>query len=100
MQRRTIGWGGFLCIGLTCALSAQSVDPAVNSTEVLYRLEAVPVDTPPEMDGLVLGDPIWENAIPATGFVQSMPNEGESASETTEVRIVFTEDTIYFGVIC
>ncbi len=100
MQRRTIGWGGFLCIGWTCALSAQSVDPIVNSTEVEYRLEAVPVDSPPEMDGLVLGDPIWENATPATGFIQSMPNEGESASETTEVRIVFTEDTIYFGVIC
>ena len=101
MHKRTIGWGGFLFTGLTCALSAQSpVEPTVNSGGGMYHLSAVQVDTPPDMDGLVLADPIWENVIPVTGFVQSTPNEGESASEKTEVRVVFTEDTVYFGVVC
>ena len=66
----------------------------------MYQLDAVQVDTPPVMDGLVLEDPAWGTATPATGFVQSMPNEGESASEKTEVRVIFTADTVYFGVVC
>ena len=59
----------------------------------MYQLDAVQVDTPPVMDGLVLEDSAWGTATPATGFVQSTPNEGESASEKTEVRVVFTVDT-------
>ena len=36
----------------------------------------------------------------ATGFVQTAPDAGQPASERTEVRVVFTDDTIYFGIIC
>ena len=31
---------------------------------------------------------------------QTAPDEGEPASERTEVRVVFTRDAIYFGVVC
>ena len=51
------------------------------------------------MDGDVLGDPAWAGVMPATGFVQTAPDEGLSASERTEVRVVFTDDTIYFGIV-
>ncbi|MBM3790377.1 MAG: carbohydrate binding family 9 domain-containing protein [Acidobacteria bacterium] len=34
------------------------------------------------------------------GFWQTRPDEGKPASERTEVRIVFTEDTLFFGVVC
>ena len=54
----------------------------------------------PEIDGDVLSDPAYEDAQIATGFVQSRPFEGQPASERTEVRIVYTDDTLYFGVIC
>ena len=64
----------------------------------MYQLDAVQVDTPPVMDGLVLEDSAWGTATPATGFVQSTPNEGESASEKTEVRVVFTADVHGWGV--
>jgi hypothetical protein len=37
--------------------------------------------------------------MPATGFVQTAPDEGLPASERTEVRVVFTDDTIYFGIV-
>ena len=54
----------------------------------------------PEMDGDVLGDPAYATAVPASGFVQSRPFEGQPASERTEVRIVHTDDTLYFGIVC
>ena len=61
---------------------------------------AVPVDEGPLIDGDVLNDPAYADAVLATGFVQSRPFEGQPASERTEVRIVYTADTIYFGVVC
>ena len=35
-----------------------------------------------------------------TGFWQEQPDEGQPASENTEVRIIFTRDTLYIGVVC
>ena len=61
---------------------------------------AAPVDDGPLIDGDVLNDPAYADARLATGFVQSRPFEGQPASERTEVRIVYTGDTIYFGVVC
>ena len=52
------------------------------------------------MDGNVRDDPAWAGVPSATGFVQTAPDEGQPASERTEVRVVFTDDTIYFGVVC
>ena len=54
----------------------------------------------PVLDGAVLDDPAWADAPAATGFVQTQPDEGRPASERTEVRIVYTGDTLYFGVVC
>ena len=61
---------------------------------------AVASQTAPLLDGVVLGDPAWTEAVPATGFRQTKPDEGEPASERTEVRVVFTESTLYVGVVC
>jgi len=54
----------------------------------------------PILDGDVLNDAAWADAMPVSGFLQSTPNEGEPATERTEVRVIFTEDTVYFGVVC
>ena len=61
---------------------------------------AVKITEPPTLDGDVLGDSAWAAAAPLTGFVQVAPFEGQPASERTEVRIVYTDSTLYFGVIC
>ena len=61
---------------------------------------AVEAAVAPVLDGVVLDDPAWALAPPATGFVQTQPDEGRPASERTEVRIVYTADTLYFGVVC
>ena len=62
--------------------------------------QAVRVEQPPTLDGDILNDPTWTGVEPISGFQQSAPDEGQPASERTEVRVVFTDDTIYFGVIC
>ena len=54
----------------------------------------------PVVDGDVLGDPAYEDAVVAGEFRQNTPDEGQPSSERTEVRIVYTEDTLYFGVVC
>jgi hypothetical protein len=58
------------------------------------------VEGAPDIDGEVLGEAIWQDALPATGFIQNSPDEGQSASERTEVRIIYNQDTLYFGIVC
>ena len=63
-------------------------------------LRAVQVDPAPVLDGRVLDDPAWDAAAPARGFQQTFPDDGARATERTQVRVVFTADAVYFGVIC
>ena len=61
---------------------------------------AVAVAEAPTLDGNVLDDPAWQAAPVISGFRQEQPDEGQPVSENTEVRIVFTRDTLYIGVVC
>ena len=60
---------------------------------------AFAIDTPPRLDGAVLGDPAWENVVPTTGFWQIQPAEGRPASQRTEVFLGYTSDALYIGVV-
>lgn len=46
-----------------------------------------------------LEEPVWQRATPATGFLQQDPNEGEPATEETEVYAVYNSDHLYLGVM-
>lgn len=61
---------------------------------------AMKVKERPVLDGDVLGDSVWHQAPAVTSFWQEQPNEGQPASERTEVRIIYTDDTLYVGVVC
>ena len=54
----------------------------------------------PTLDGDVLADPAWAAVKALTGFWQIAPDAGAPASQPTEVRILFTDDTLYFGIVC
>src|SRR5713101_3461356 len=54
---------------------------------------------PPTIDGN-LADPVWAQAVPVTDFTQQAPDEGEKPSQKTEVRILYDNQAIYFGVRC
>jgi Domain of unknown function (DUF5916) len=53
----------------------------------------------PTLDGEVLNDPVWSSAPVITSFFQEQPAEGAPSSEKTEVRLVFTKDTLYIGAV-
>ena len=61
--------------------------------------EATRVEHPPKLDG-TLDDPIWQSAKAVVDFRQQEPNEGETATEKTEVRILYTRRAVYFGIRC
>ena len=61
---------------------------------------AVALAAPPELDGEVRGDPVWQGLEPLTGFTQVQPLEGEPATQRTEVFLGFTGEALYIAVIC
>ena len=52
-----------------------------------------------DLDG-VLNEPVWDRAVPADGFMQMEPDNGQPATERTEVRIVFDSDRMILGIWC
>ena len=78
--------------------NVDTIELATAASAKIVRSRAVA--QPPVLDGDVLGDPAWADAEPVSGFLQTRPNDGQPATERTEVRVVFTQDTIYFGVVC
>jgi len=92
---------------LPATAAAQSAAPPAQAPAERELTQAgVPVTrasrvaSAPLVDGDVLGDPAYTDVPAVSGFVQSRPFEGEPSSERTEVRIVYTADTLYFGVVC
>ena len=57
------------------------------------------LDSQIKLDGF-LSDSAWQSAEPITGFTQRELVEGDPASEKTEVRMLFDDDTLYIGVMC
>ena len=72
-------------------LLAQEADPP--------SVQAVQVEQEPVLDG-VLDEPVWQEASPVGQFRQRNPQEGNPATEQTEVRIIYSETAIFFGVTC
>src|SRR5690349_5349760 len=50
-----------------------------------------------EVDGR-LDEPVWSRTMPAGDFIQIDPNNGQPATDRTEVRILFDSDALYLGV--
>jgi hypothetical protein len=48
------------------------------------------------VDG-ALDDAAWQAATPITGFRQLDPQEGQSATERTEVRVLYDDQALYIG---
>jgi hypothetical protein len=84
-------------------------DPAAAQMQLNAAIDAATVGPPsatatkvtegPAIDGDILDDTVWQKASVITGFWQEQPDQGAPASENTEVRVVYTESTLYVGVV-
>ena len=91
---------GVLCVCLASPVMAQTAPASsASSAATTHVATASRVNEAPTIDGDILNDPAWAQATPITGFTQEQPNEGQPVSERTEVRIIFTNDTLYIGAI-
>src|SRR6266851_4157459 len=77
----------------TSAKPAQLPSPSIGQR----RIQAMRITDALKIDGL-LDEPAWPLAQPATDFLQQQPTEGAAASERTEVRVLFDDKNIYFGI--
>jgi len=103
-----------VALGFTlCAVVAQAQQPAIRdntqqSTPATLtksqtqspgprRIQAVRTTDAIKIDGL-LDEVSWSLAQPATDFLQERPDEGDPASEKTEVRVVFDDKNLYVAI--
>jgi hypothetical protein len=82
----------------SCPLMAQEsgrrgTEPATPSIRAARVSEAIVID------GLLTEDS-WRAAESVSRFIQKDPQEGEAASEVTDVTVLYDTRHIYFGVIC
>jgi hypothetical protein len=59
-------------------------------------LEALRATGPVSVDGR-LDDPAWASVTPFADFTQRDPEEGQPASERTELRLLYDDDALYVG---
>ncbi|HUF64761.1 MAG TPA: DUF5916 domain-containing protein [Gemmatimonadaceae bacterium] len=74
---------------------AQAANGNVHPTPA-PAIEAVRLTQPVTVDGR-LDEEVWRTAPAATEFRQSQPDEGDPATQRTEVRFAYDEGAIYVG---
>jgi hypothetical protein len=94
--------GALFCVVLAGGIAVAQPAPVPTAPTAAHALTATALHVAegPTLDGAVLDDPVWQQAPVITGFWQEQPDEGHPASETTEVRMLYTDDTLYVGVVC
>jgi hypothetical protein len=76
------------------ALAQQPASNGNNESAPPPTVEAAPRESEIEIDG-TLDEPGWQNAIPATEFVQGEPIENAPAEQETAVRVLYDERALY-----
>jgi len=80
------------------AFSQTTVQPTATHEQV-RTAQAARVDRSPRLDG-TLDDALWQLATPIDNFLQREPFEGQTPTEQTEVRILYSRHEVYFGIRC
>ena len=63
------------------------------------HLAATRTQAPPVLDG-VLDDEVWEQAVPSSVFTQQTPFDGQPATESTTMRVLYDQEALYFAFDC
>ncbi|MEX2281447.1 MAG: DUF5916 domain-containing protein [Gemmatimonadota bacterium] len=87
----------YLTVALTAAPAASQTATRANlGGSPRAQIQAVRAGTAPNIDGK-LDDAIWQQARFVREFVQREPNQGEPATQATEVAFAYTGDALYIG---
>ena len=97
MQR--VWWTLAVWAAWVTAASAQAVEIDHDAIRATRIVTAVRVTEAMTVDGR-LDEPAWEQAAPATDFIQKFPRNGAPSTERTEVRFLYDDDNLYVGVVC
>ncbi|MGE0394666.1 MAG: carbohydrate binding family 9 domain-containing protein, partial [Vicinamibacterales bacterium] len=82
--------------GRAAAQTALPDDPMALAATPRPAATAVRAAGPIAVDG-ALDDEAWQVAKAMDGFLQAEPLQGQAASETTEVRVLFDDEAVYVG---
>lgn len=89
--------------GIAEASAQQQAEPHLQSSafdtikESLKKINAKRVEAGSiTIDGL-LNEEAWESAEVASGFIQISPNPGDPATERTQIRVLYDDNSIYVG---
>jgi hypothetical protein len=80
---------------LACAAPAAAQNGA-HPAGPTPRVQAVERTTPILLDGR-LDEAVWQTPQPATDFIQFEPNEGQPATQRTEIRLAWDAEALYVG---
>ena len=85
-------------MSLVCAASLASPARAQSQGQASTReFRATRTEKPPVIDGQ-LSDEVWSQTQIMTDFTQIDPDEGQPATERTEVRVLYDDHALYVGV--
>jgi len=74
-------------------------DPSGSYVYTTAHINSFPNFTPITIDGK-LDEPIYQEIVPITDFIQTTPDEGAPESEETEAYIFYDDKNIYFSFRC
>jgi len=94
---RLIGICAIALLLLSRSLSAADDEPIIVMTrggDGSTTVRAVRIDAPLRIDG-ALDEDLYRRVSPMTGFIQIEPDDGQVASERTELWLAFDADNVY-----
>src|SRR5918996_3534623 len=92
-----LGLGVLLLETLSAAAQTPATGSAQSPLPPRPRVNALAISAPVRVDG-VLDEDAWQQADPATHFIQREPATGAPATEDTSVKIAYTHSTLYIAI--
>ena len=80
---------------LPAAASAQPQPPQVERPSARATRTSAVIKVNGQLD-----EPAWADAVPIGRLMQREPEENTAATEETEIRVLYTPTTLYFGILC
>jgi len=89
----------FLCTVLILCFNTMLSGQSRGVNRDNYRIHITETDNNINVDG-ILDEPVWLSADVADNFHRVLPTDTGFAIGQTEVKVTYTESTLYLGIVC